>query len=497
MFDLDQAAPNPCFTSTLARVSGVLLCLLSCLILVSGCGRRVRRLNSLQSPSVTIGAANLDDIALRATQISVSEGTEPGRQHYTVSVNAVDRDGNFVSSLEPGSADGIVWSHNLDDDCVKNFRVVAVAQKGAQGLDVVMVADYSGSMRFRVGSLEREMVMLSSSLRPQVDRLGLVAFDHRRSEILEVGQHSLTRSYFEDANLFEKHRGETCIFKAVDYGVDMFGALEAAPNRKQLLALFTDGEDNCGEDQATEIERLAGKAVYANVVILAVGIGDANNGMLQALAESTGGYALDARNSSALEGHLVDLVQTSLNYYDVSFDYVCLPQPERIELTLSDPEGEATRIGRSLRLAQPVTTPISACPRCPDCPESPVPVELPSEKACGAGIEPEVHIYFDYSRHQVSPVEAEKLQPVIDGLLCDSESRVILECLTDVRGSQEKNDRLALNRCNAVRDQLTSRGVKATQIDIEPLGEGPLPSSGSTHQENRRATIHWIPCPRR
>lgn len=111
----------------------------------------------------------------------------------------------------------------------------------------------------------------------------------------------------------------------------------------------------------------------------------------------------------------------------------------------------------------------------------------------------EARVLFDYGSAELSDTARARLDGVLatEGLTGDGWT-LTLTGHTDSRGGTRANQRMALERAEAVRTYLVGRGLAAEQIKVIAAGEvEPTPDqTGSDAAEARRVDLMAIPPPR-
>jgi VWFA-related protein len=169
-------------------------------------------------------------VALRGAP-SVAQAVKP--PEFGLEVEAVHVDA-FVSRAGEPLADLAAAHFEVRDNGVRQ-RVELVAAE-SRPLRVVMVFDASGSMvGQRVEALRAAADALLEGLRPE-DETGLVAFNE---DVLWLAQPTPDRSLVRRSLARLEPSGATAVFDAL-YAAIMLSQGE----RRTLIVLFTDGEDN-------------------------------------------------------------------------------------------------------------------------------------------------------------------------------------------------------------------------------------------------------------
>jgi len=93
-------------------------------------------------------------------------------------------------------------------------------------------------------------------------------------------------------------------------------------------------------------------------------------------------------------------------------------------------------------------------------------------------------VYFDYDEHELDEAGYELLETTAEIMNQHKELNVGLQGFADRIGGISYNIRLSSKRVETVTQYLTERGIAASRIVSQPLGEG-LPQFGSSDAEAR------------
>ena len=80
-------------------------------------------------------------------------------------------------------------------------------------------------------------------------------------------------------------------------------------------------------------------------------------------------------------------------------------------------------------------------------------------------------IFFDFDRYSLRPESRQRLDQLVKTLRENPEYRTRLMAHTDGKGSDDYNVRLSINRANAAKKYLQSRGIASSRIDTQTFGE--------------------------
>ncbi len=91
---------------------------------------------------------------------------------------------------------------------------------------------------------------------------------------------------------------------------------------------------------------------------------------------------------------------------------------------------------------------------------------IPSQMVTGTTI-----VLFDTAKHAIKPKHQKRLDEIAAIMVTRPDLKLYIEGHADIRGTDAYNQGLSERRCNAVRDYLASRGVKADQMIAKGKGE--------------------------
>ena len=167
--------------------------------------------------------------------------------------------------------------------------------------NILLVADTSGSMDgAKIVSLRRALSDFINKVDDAGEFVGLIDFDEYIREIIPLGQFATDQGSLQvavekwnDAINRLDSDGGTAFYDAVSHAVATLEA-EGVSGRTNIIIALTDGFD---EDSSLSLNGLIDEIQNSSVPVLlfAVGFGDdAEMGVLQQIAEATGGVALPA-----------------------------------------------------------------------------------------------------------------------------------------------------------------------------------------------------------
>lgn len=155
------------------------------------------------------------------------------------------------------------------------------------------------------------------------------------------------------------------------------------------------------------------------------------------------------------------------------------------------------RTGEKKVKASPPPAPAETRPAPPPAPpkeEKPAPAPAPRvEEPAKPKVQPDqfrVDVYFDFDRALVKSEYFARLDKLA-ALLKETGETVNLIGYTDQAGASAYNVRLSERRAQAVRDYLTTAGVKPSQISIAGKGKFPVPPAPPADSQ-RRVEIHLL-----
>ena len=160
-------------------------------------------------------------------------------------------------------------------------------------IDVTVLLDVSGSVSGdTMDMLRRSIADLRKDLRRD-DRLRLVAFNMQVRRVLDV---DAPASALDAAFGALATGGSSAVFDAVAVAL----AFPGAANRRQFIALLTDGQDNASITTAAEVLDVARRTTPTVSVLLASPLRQQPTGVFADLAAATGGIATTVMPSDRL-----------------------------------------------------------------------------------------------------------------------------------------------------------------------------------------------------
>ncbi|MFD2234472.1 OmpA family protein [Phaeospirillum tilakii] len=135
---------------------------------------------------------------------------------------------------------------------------------------------------------------------------------------------------------------------------------------------------------------------------------------------------------------------------------------------------------------QPAPEPIAAPPAPPPAPAYVPPAPKP------VAAKRNFMVFFDFDKTAITPEASRIIQQAATTARTTGAARIELTGHTDLSGSERYNQRLSVNRANAVKAELVKQGIPASQIDVVGKGKSsPLVATadGVREPQNRRVEI--------
>ncbi len=182
--------------------------------------------------------------------------------------------------------------------------------------DLLFILDGSGSMWGQVDQQPKIAVAkevlgeLIGTLDPAVDRVGLMAYGHRRKGDCDDVQTLAPIGPLDSAALLYKVRainpkGKTPITRSVQQAVDLLRGREDPAT----VVLVSDGLETCGGDPCAALREARAAGVKLVMHVVGFDVAEAETEQLRCLAEAGGGRFFTARNSMELADSLEQAVQ--------------------------------------------------------------------------------------------------------------------------------------------------------------------------------------------
>lgn len=202
--------------------------------------------------------------------------------------------------------------------CLAAVSLLCLSSATFAAENVMLVLDASGSMWGQIDGkakieIAREGVdQLVAKWKPE-DRLGLVAYGHRRKgdcadiETLSAPQTLDARAFSAQVRGLQP-KGMTPLSAAVIQAADVLKSSE----QKATVILISDGEETCNLDPCQVGKELESKGVDFTAHVIGFDVSNPiHQAQLRCLAENTGGQYFNARDADGLAGSLSAAVAVS------------------------------------------------------------------------------------------------------------------------------------------------------------------------------------------
>ena len=351
---------------------------------------------------------------------------------------------------------GLQDSCNGERSVISTFSVEEVRESSTDPYALAFVIDHSGSMgKTRIRKL-REAVKSTLSIIGTTDMVTVMPFAGSSGvDVLLTSDTALMRSSMD----IEKHasiKPGTAIYDATIHAVR---ELSAAPKeKKRAILMFTDGEDGSSKSKLTDAIRAArdsGVAVYA------IAYGLTNEEPLLALAQKTGGQFY--RIYSTREFPLVfrDIYRSLKNYYRIRYAPPPCAGIHTVRAELRIPEIGVKRLVASGTYDKSLFTDLDS-----------------------VGSITFLNIEFTTGSADIQPGSSGDLDVMAAALLAHPRTVMEIRGHTDDRGTPQTNERLSLQRADAVARALQERGVDASRLRTRGFGSS-QPLVPNTSDDNR------------
>lgn len=379
-------------------------------------------------------------------------------------VRVMDSSGNFITNMADPYYRGAGSYRNYwaglreqlgrEDTLITNFTVREFGDLDTIPYSIILALDHGGSMQGTIESLQQAAELFINLKRP-FDRIGLMKFDNKA--VMEV---PLTSSRQQIQAQYQKNGLEgyglyTSLFDAAKEAI--LQLRDEPPSNPRVLVLFTDGEDNNSRTTDLELFRLADSL---QVRIFPVGFGYTNDTTMIHLAEFTGGKYYKAYSARQLRSVFEDIYRSLRNYYLVTYDPPLYEGLHQVFVDLTLPE-----IGGRTASAEYDKGVIG----------STIAVSDSFKK----------NILFDFSKATIRPESYAILDEIARQLRKYPRVKLGVHGHTDNVGGEEFNQRLSVQRAEAVVDALVERGIDRSRL--RPRGFGMLqPVAPNDTEENRQ-----------
>ena len=255
---------------------------------------------------IRVVATTLDGGRLVATVRTKSAGYTESVDVDVVQVTATvtDASGHFVKGLKREQ-------FKLKEDGVAQRLTSFVGENIP--LELVVATDVSDSMTEAMPTLKASVKAFLNALRP-TDQVTLLAFNDNIFTVVRRSTDSVARLKAVDRLA---PWGGTALYDALLTGLNTVGK---QPGRRALV-VFTDGED---QNSASTIKRVESRLETSDATIYTIGLGrsvkdKALAGILQHLAEMSGGRAFLIDRAAQLSQVFGDIVEELSNQYLLSY----------------------------------------------------------------------------------------------------------------------------------------------------------------------------------
>lgn len=468
---MNRSLPNSSFYAAL-----LILCLI---IAACGSSRRdefqlkqedyaVSKQDEMKTPVYLVSTRSIDsaDVSTLFVDVWKTEAYDYPKE-IRLYVRVMDSSGNFITNMaDPyyrGSGDyrrfwsGIREKIGPIDTLIHQFTVREFGDLDTIPYSIMLALDHGGSMQGTIESLQDAAEMFINLKRP-FDRIGLMKFDNKA--VMEVPLTSDRRQIQAQyqKNGLEGYGLYTSLFDATKEAI--LQLRNEPPSNPRVLVLFTDGEDN--NSKATDIE-LFKLADSLQVHIFPVGFGYTNDTTMMNLAEFTGGKYYKAYSTRQLRSVFEDIYRSLRNYYLVTYVPPVYEDLHKVYVDLAIPQaGEKTAYTEYDKGSI-------------------------SGRLAGGGFDTTFNknILFDFSKATIRPESYAILDEIARQLRKFPRVRLGVHGHTDNVGGEEFNQRLSVQRAEAVVEALAGRGIDRSRL--RPRGFGMLqPLAPNDVEENRQ-----------
>lgn len=249
------------------------------------------------------------------------------------SYSQADSQGIYLSVRDQdGNALGASYFNNANFQVLYNSAqinsgsiTVSTASGSGQSISTSLVLDYSGSMSGDIGNLETAAVNFVNNMQA-ADRGEIIKFDE---QVLVVQPYTADKALLSSAITASVSLGGlTAMYDAIYQGIT-----DTIPESGQrAIVAFTDGGDNRSSHTTTEVVQ------YANtngVPVYTIGLGGANDSVLQNIATQTNGQYYRAPNSAELATIYSRIAQIFTNTMIISWPSFVYRSGDTIVITVT------------------------------------------------------------------------------------------------------------------------------------------------------------------
>jgi outer membrane protein OmpA-like peptidoglycan-associated protein len=347
---------------------------------------------------------------------------------------------------------------------VSPFTVREFGEQDSIPTSIAIALDQSGSMKGVKDVLDYATEKFVQMKRP-CDLVSLTGFHKDVKRVF-----ALTADTAAALTEFRDYRknSQGLFSKVYDGIMSSLQTLQDVPlDQPKVCVVFADGEENTSRAKAADIYEYATKH---NISIYCVGFAYANAEELQSLSLYTGGKYYRAYTKADLVAIFMDIYRSLQNYYLVTYVPPDKPTLHHVDVSVVVPGGD-TLLAQGMYDKSDLAT------------------------FTEVGDEFTKYILFAYKSAEIDSSSF----PTLDQMAADLErlDRVVLEVQghTDNVGGEEYNQKLSLERANAVRDALVQRGVAENRLRTKGFAFFVPVASNDTEEgraKNRRTVFRVL-----
>lgn len=227
--------------------------------------------------------------------------------------------GNFITNMAPPYREDAKYFTSLAEKLkrktfpVQNFTVREFGDQDSIPYSVMLTVDYSGSMSGVFDALKEGTEMFIGLKQPQ-DRIGIATFsrDFRMNVPFSSDKGVLLSSYRATAN--QSFGYYSALYDGIARSIEKFA--DTPPDVPRVLVVFSDGDDNYSKSR---LRAIIDSAKSSNVNIFTVAFGYANDTLLQAISNYTGGKFYHAYTKEELKRVFLDIYRSLRNFYRITY----------------------------------------------------------------------------------------------------------------------------------------------------------------------------------
>lgn len=398
--------------------------------------------------------------------ISIDQSKYP--DSVKMHVLLVDSTGQFISNIAiNNNTKSQVFPALVENIAGKTYNMpftIREIKENTNKYDIALVLDHSGSMDGVIEHLEKAIKRFIKKKHPD-DRVSVIKFDDSlgyEMEFTDTADAILKKFKF---NGLQNYGGSTALFAATDYGREILDSAKSL--NQKVIVLFTDGNENSSlfyfGRLAVSAQHLAFKLRNSGVKLIVVSYGDGvNKQLLNTLARLSGGFYYPLLRTKQIDAVFNEIPRVLHKYYEITYKPIKADGEHTLVLKYNTRQqiSQTTamlHIGNNFKFTH---SDFDTSAYWYDPPAGMLPVAMP-----------QVVALFPFDDARLQQGSFAKLDKLAELLLSKPELMIDVLGHTDLKGSHEYCDKLSLQRAEAMKSYLISKGVPDARIRVKAFGK--------------------------